>query len=203
MWLKTISKRTIRLRSGVRFEINATPHSFSLSSRLLQVTVAISPPAAKGASKGRFSARIRSEGPRSQMQDFETRTRGELRRRNRKFYQTEGDADFREKVSRSIWHSELRLSTCDRILPARRILSFGGDSRLVVCFCWLGKGSLLPEKHPFRCVCKRCICWGIFRLEETRKQRSAFSYHLSARGHGWLRRLRNEAWKNLKSASTR
>ena len=82
------------------------------------------------------------------MQDFETRTRGELRRRNRKFYQTEGDADFREKVSRSIWHSELRLSTCDRILPARRILSFGGDSRLVVCFCWLGKGSLLPEKHP-------------------------------------------------------
>ena len=176
----------------------------SLSGRLLQVTVAISPSAAKGASKGgRFSARIRSEGPRSQMQDFETRTRGELRRRNRKFYQTEGDADFREKVSRSIWHSELRLSTCDRILPARRILSFGGDSRLVVCFCWLGKGSLLPEKLPFRCVCKRCICWGIFRLEETRKQRSAFSYHLSARGHGWLRRLRNEAWKNLKSASTR
>ena len=52
MWLKTISKRTIRLRSGIRFEINATPHSFSLSSRLLQVTVAISPPAAKGASKG-------------------------------------------------------------------------------------------------------------------------------------------------------
>ena len=28
MWLKTISKRTIRLRSGIRFEINATPHSF-------------------------------------------------------------------------------------------------------------------------------------------------------------------------------
>ena len=35
----------------------------SLSGRLLQVTVAISPSAAKGASKGRFSARIRSEGP--------------------------------------------------------------------------------------------------------------------------------------------
>ena len=141
----------------------------SLSGRLLQVTVAISPPAAKGASKGRFSARIRSEGPRSQMQDFETRTRGELRRRSRKFYQTEGDADFREKVSRSIWHSELRLSTCDRILPARRILSFGGDSRLVVCFCWLGKGSLLPEKPPFHCVCKRCICRGSFRLEQNQK----------------------------------
>ena|SRR5699024_4858439 len=35
----------------------------SLSGRLLQVTVAISPSAAKGASKERFSARIRSEGP--------------------------------------------------------------------------------------------------------------------------------------------
>ena len=28
MWLKTISKRTIRLRSGIRFAINATSHSF-------------------------------------------------------------------------------------------------------------------------------------------------------------------------------
>ena len=166
-----------------------TPHPIllSLSGRLLQVTVAISPPAAKGASKGRFSARIRSEGPRSQMQDFETRTRGELRRRNRKFYQTEGDADFRERVSRSIWHSELRLSTCDRILPARRILSFGGDSRLVVCFCWLGKGSLLPEKHPFRCVCKRCICWGASVLRKPENSEASFRNFLSARGYGWLR----------------
>ena len=35
----------------------------SLSIRLLQVTAAISPSAAKGASKGRFSACIRSEAP--------------------------------------------------------------------------------------------------------------------------------------------
>ena len=68
----------------------------SLSGRLLQVTVAISPSAAKGASKGRFSARIRSEGPRRQMQDFEKWVRGELQRQNKKFYQSEGTADFRE-----------------------------------------------------------------------------------------------------------
>ncbi|OUN33815.1 hypothetical protein B5G27_09985 [Lachnoclostridium sp. An76] len=89
----------------------------SLSGRLLQVTVAISPPAAKGASKGWFSARIRSEGPRRQMQDFERWVKGELQRRNRNFYRTEGDADFRERVSRSIWPSKLGLS-CYRILPA-------------------------------------------------------------------------------------
>ena len=58
----------------------------SLSNRLLQVTVAISPSAAKGASKERFSARIRSEDPRSQMQDFESWMKGELLWRNRKIY---------------------------------------------------------------------------------------------------------------------
>ncbi|OUN33379.1 hypothetical protein B5G27_10330 [Lachnoclostridium sp. An76] len=50
----------------------------SLSGRLLQVTVAISPSAAKGASKERFSARIRSEDPRSQMLDFESWMKGDL-----------------------------------------------------------------------------------------------------------------------------
>ena len=78
----------------------------SLSGRLLQVTVAISPSAAKGASKGRFSARIRSEGPRRQMQDFERWVRGELQRQNKKFYQSEGTADFREKGA-FCWESSL------------------------------------------------------------------------------------------------
>ena len=45
----------------------------------------------------------------------------------------------------------------------------------VVCFCRLGMDYLLPEKFPSLCVFKRCICRGVFRLEETRKQRSAFS----------------------------
>ena len=76
-----------------------TPHPIllSLSSRLLQVTVAISPPAAKGASKGRFSAHIRSEGPPQANAGFRNRARGELQRQNKKFYQSEGTADFREK----------------------------------------------------------------------------------------------------------
>ena len=36
--------------------------------------------------RGRFSARIRSEGPRRQMQDFESWMKGELLWRNRKIY---------------------------------------------------------------------------------------------------------------------
>ena len=44
------------------------------------------------------------------MQDFERLVRGELQRRNRKFYQSEGDSDFREGISRSIWPSKLCLS---------------------------------------------------------------------------------------------
>ena len=48
-------------------------------------------------------------------------------------------------------------------------------SSLVIEFCQLREGYLLPEKLPFHCVCKRCICRGSFRLEETRKQRSVFS----------------------------
>ena len=39
------------------------------------------------------------------------------------FFQMEGDADFRERVSRSIWPSKLVLSGY-RILPAKWILSF-------------------------------------------------------------------------------
>src|SRR5699024_1701323 len=75
-----------------------TPHPIllSLSIRLLQVTVAISPSAAKGASKERFSAHIRSEGPRRQMQDFKRWVRGELQRRNRNLSKTEDTVDFRE-----------------------------------------------------------------------------------------------------------
>ena len=35
IWLKTISKRTIRLRSGIRFEINATLHSFKSFQQII------------------------------------------------------------------------------------------------------------------------------------------------------------------------
>ena len=77
------------------------PILLSLSIRLLQVTAAISPPAAKGASKGRFSACIRSEGP----------------------------TDFRERVSRPIWPSKLGLSTGYRLeIRDYALESAGGSS---------------------------------------------------------------------------
>ena len=114
----------------------------SLSGRLLQVTVAISPSAAKGASKGTvFCAHPIGRFPQANA-GFRNGDKGELHRRNWKFCQKEGDADFRERVSRSIWRSELRLSG------------------LVVCFCRLGKGCLLSGKFPSQYVFKRCICWG-------------------------------------------
>ena len=174
-----------------------TPHPIllSLSIRLLQVTAAISPPAAKGASKGRFSACIRSEGPRRQMQDFESWVRRELQRQNRKLYQTEGPTDFRERVSRPIWPSKLGLSSY-RILPAKWILSFTEEVSLALCVSDGWEGVLFCRRSSlFVTLFKRCICWGNFRLEESRKQRSAFFENLSARGYGWLRRLRNEVWK--------
>ena len=127
----------------------------SLSGRLLQVTVAISPPAAKGASKGRFSAYIRSEGPRSQMQDFERWARGELRRRKGNLYQVEGPADFRDPAS---WAS------------------------LVIEFCQLGGIYRLPEKFPSRCVFKRCICRGTFRLEQNQKTAKRLFRNIFQRG---------------------
>ena len=82
--------------------------------------------------RGRFSGFIRPEGPHRQMQDFERWVRGELQRRNKKFYQSEGIADFRERTRRSIWPSKLGLSSY-RILPARGILSFIGELSLALC----------------------------------------------------------------------
>ena len=78
---------------------------------------------------------------------------------------------------------------------------FGPASRasLVISFCWQegfylfaenfvsccvflldGEGGLFcRESSPFCYVCKRCICRGTFRFEQTRKQRSAFSKALN------------------------
>ena len=86
----------------------------------------------KAHQRGRFSGFIRPEGPHRQMQDFERWVRGELQRRNKKFYQSEGIADFRERTRRSIWPSKLGLSSY-RILPARGILSFIGELSLALC----------------------------------------------------------------------
>ena len=153
-----------------------TPHPIllSLSGRLLQVTVAISLPAAKGVSKGRFSARIRSEGTRSQMWDFERWMKGELRWRSGKFYQAEGAADFRERVSRSIWLSKLRLS-CNKFLPARGILLFASEvfSLLYVSAGW-GRVFFGRESSPLFAFLNAAFAGGPSALGKTRKQRSAF-----------------------------
>ena len=146
--------------------------------------------------RGRFSGFIRPEGPHRQMQDFERWARGELQRRTRKFCQAESAADFREGGgSRSICPSKLGLF-CNKFLLARVVLSLCmGEDLLVVCFLWLGQLYLLPGKFPSRCVFKRCICWGTFRLELNQKTAERLFESASARGDGWLRRLRNEAWK--------
>ena len=174
-----------------------TPHflPLSLSIRLLQVTVAISPPAAKGASNERFSARIRSEGPRRQMQDFEPWVRGELRWRSRNLSQTEGDADFRERVSRSIWPSKLGLSGY-RILPAKGILSFTKEVSLALCVS-VGWGGVLfcRESSLLVTFLNAAFVGGPSVLRKPENSEAPFRNFLSARGYGWLRRLRNEAWK--------
>ena len=128
--------------------------------------------------------------------EFETWVRGELQRRNRNLSRMEGDADFRERIRRSIWPSKLGLS-CDRILPARGILSFGGKVRLLLYVSAGWGGGLFSEKVPLsRCVFKRSICRGTFRPEQNQKTAKSLCEPSSARGYGWLRRLRNEAWKN-------
>ena len=90
--------------------------------------------------------------------------------------------DFRERVSRSIWPSKLGLSSY-RILPARGILSFGGKVRLLLYASAGWEESVFCRRSPLsRCVFKRSICrGGPSVLSQTRKQRSAFFEHLSAR----------------------
>ena len=166
-----------------------TPHPIllSLSIRLLQVTAAISPPAAKDASKERFSARIRSAGPRRQLQYFESWMKGDLQRRDKNFYQTEGDVDFRERVSRSIWLSELRLS-CDKLLLAGEGLFFGGEVFLLFCiFLSAGDGVSFVVRAPFSLRFLNAAFVGDPSvLNKTRKQRSVFSKTFQ-HGRGWLR----------------
>ena len=65
MWLKTISKRTIRLHSGIRFAINATPHSFKSFQQQITPSHRRHIPARheRSLKQGRFSTLIRLEVP--------------------------------------------------------------------------------------------------------------------------------------------
>ena len=162
--------------SGIRRTINATLSPFKSFRQITPSHRRHIPVRRERRIKGeRFSGFIRSEGPRRQMQDFKRWVKGELHRRNRKFYKTEGDTDFRERVSRSIWPSKL-VRSCYRILPAKWILSFTEEVSPALCVS-VGWGGVLfcRRSSLFVTFFKRCICRGTFRLEETRKQRSAFS----------------------------
>ena len=122
----------------------------SLSSRLLQVTAAISPPAAKGESKGPvFCAYLIGRSPQANAGFRKVGERGASAAKQK--LKPSGSSDW----------------TSGRGLAVR----FGSASfaSLVISFCWLGKGFLWPGEFPFRCVFKRCICRGTFRLEQNQK----------------------------------
>ena len=133
--------------------------------------------------------------PRRQMQDFERRVRGELQRRNRNFFQTEGAADFRERVSRSIWPSKPGLSGY-RILPVKGILSFTEEVSLALCVSpgW-GRVFFGRESSLLVTFLNAAFVGGPSGLRKPENSEAPFRNFLSARGYGWLRRLRNEAWK--------
>ena len=147
----------------------------SLSGRLLQVTVAISPSAAKGASKGSvFCAHPIGRSPQANAGFQKAGERGASAAKQK--LKPSGSSD---------WTSGRGLAV--RFGPA-------SWSSLVIEFCLLGGFYLLAESFsllyvfagwgwvafcrrssPLSAFFKRCICRGTFRLEETRKQRSAFS----------------------------
>ena len=86
IWLKTIAKRTIRLRSGIRFAINATSHSFKSFRQITPSHRRHIPDAAKGTSnRSAVFCTHPARSPHSQMQDFESRVKGDLCRRSSTF----------------------------------------------------------------------------------------------------------------------
>ena len=113
----------------------------SLSGRLLQVTAAISPSAAKGASKGTvFCAHPIGRSPQA---TAGFRNGGER-----------GASAAKEKLKPS--------GSSDWTSGRGSAVRFGPASwsSLVIEFCQLREGYLLPGELPSRCVFKRCICWG-------------------------------------------
>ncbi len=125
----------------------------SLSGRLLQVTVAISPSAAKGASKGeRFSACIRSEGPPQANAGFQkVGERGASAAKQK--LKPSGSSDWTSGRGVAV---RFGAASCASLViefcQQGGILSFGGEFFPIVCFCWLGMGRLLSKKFPSLCV---------------------------------------------------
>ena len=124
----------------------------SLSGRLLQVTVAISPSAAKGASKGPvFWVHPIGRSPQSNAGFRKLDERGASAAKQK--LKPSGSSDWISgrglavRFGPASWAS-LVIEFCQQSgfyrLP-KKFLS-------VVCFCRLGRGSLLSEKLPFRYV---------------------------------------------------
>ena len=124
----------------------------SLSGRLLQVTVAISPSAAKGASKGTvFCAHPIGRSPQANAGFQKVGERGASAAKEK----------FKLSGS-SVWTSGRGLAvrfgaaSCASLViefcQQGGILSFGGEFFPIVCFCWLGMGRLLSKKFPSLCV---------------------------------------------------
>ena len=82
MWLKTIQSGRFACAQASALKLTPHPIPLSLSGRLLQVTVATSPPAAKGSSNRSTVFYVHPTGsPHSQMQNFERGVKGDLYRR--------------------------------------------------------------------------------------------------------------------------
>ena len=127
----------------------------SLSGRLLQVTVAISPPAAKGASKGTVvCAHPIGSSPQTNAGFQKVGERGVSAAKQK--LKPSGSSDWTSGRGSSV-----------RFGPA-------SWSSLVIEFCQLREGYLLPEKLPFHCVFKRCICWGPSGLRKPENSEALF-----------------------------
>ena len=120
MWLKTISKRTIRLRSGIRFEINATPHSFK-SFQQITPSHRRHIPARRERHIKQVSGFLHSSDRKSAQPNagFQNGMRGELYQQNRIFSQP---GDF---LSLPV-ERKLRLDREVPLLPSLRNPAFAG-----------------------------------------------------------------------------
>ena len=169
--------QTVSRRAGIwriRFEINAASHSFKSFHQITPSHRRHIPVRRERCIKGeRFSARIRSEGPRRQMQDLETGREGSFSGETVIFPKQEipwtSGRGLAVRFGPASWAS-LVIEFCQKggfYFLAEKFPS-------VVCFCRLGMDYLLPEKFPSLCVFKRCILRGPFGLSKPENSEAPF-----------------------------
>ena len=150
----------------------------SLSNILLQVTVAISPSDAKGASKGPVFCAHPIRRPQQANAGFQkVGKRGGASATKREFNlsKPEDTVDFRERIRRSIWRSELRLS-CDKLLVVRVVLSFGGKvSLLLYISAGWGWIAFCRKSSPLSSFLNAAFVEGSSGLKKTENSGAPFS----------------------------